>query len=322
MPDKDAGLQGARLRPVTHFLPTPPAVRVEAWSPIQSYWRELPATLRLGTRSGVPGRNRRCGVGDSSCVQLPARDPTVSEPCGPKPGESCSGPSTGRPETSQHCGFLSLPTPGLSRSFAKVGECLRSAPKWTVERWLEHWLEAIARPSIRDSSFNAYRTAIRKHLVPALGGQRLDRLQPEHLERLYRTMVDAGARPATAHQVHRTARAAIGEAHRRGHVLRNVAALAKPPRIQAEPVEPYSLDELRAILMAAQEGRNSARWAIALALGLRQGEVLALRWVDVDVVGGPCVFARPGYDRSIRTDAVAPAGGSPGSVLAGASRIR
>jgi integrase len=96
-------------------------------------------------------------------------------------------------------------------------------------------------------------------------------------------MIDNGAKPGTAHQVHRTIRVAIGEAHRRGHVARNVAALAKPPRVQSDSVEPLTVTEIQAILSAAEEQRNSARWAVALALGLRQGEVLALRWSDVEV---------------------------------------
>jgi integrase len=159
----------------------------------------------------------------------------------------------------------------------KVGE------KWTVARWLEHWLEHIARPRLRQSSFDAYRNAVHVHLVPALGKQRLDRLEPEHLERLYRRMIEEGARPGNAHQVHRTVRTALGEAHRRGHVVRNVAALARPPRVQPAPVEPFTVAEVQSLLSAASAGRNSARWAIALALGLRQGEVLALRWADVDL---------------------------------------
>lgn len=110
-----------------------------------------------------------------------------------------------------------------------------------------------------------------RHLVPALGKHRLDRLEPEHLERLYRKMIDGGARPGTAHQVHRTIRTAPGETHRRGHVTRNVAALAKPPRVQVEPIRPYALDEVQRVLAAAMERPNGARWAIALALGLRQG---------------------------------------------------
>jgi integrase len=154
---------------------------------------------------------------------------------------------------------------------------------WTVEKWLSHWLEEIARPNIRDSSYQAYRTAITKHLLPIIGSLRLDRLEPEHIESAYRRMTEAGARPATVHQVHRTLRTALGEAERRAHLGRNPAQLVRPPRIQAEPGEPFTINGVQRVLEAAQERRNSARWAIALALGLRQGEVLALRWGDIDL---------------------------------------
>ena len=154
---------------------------------------------------------------------------------------------------------------------------------WTVEKWLLHWLEEIARPNIRDSSFQAYRTAITKHVLPVVGNVRLDRLEPENIEAVYRRMLDAGAKPATAHQVHRTVRTALGEAVRRGHLGRNPAQFVRPPRIQQELVEPFTLQEVQLVLTAAKERRNGARWAIALALGLRQGEALALRWDDIDL---------------------------------------
>ncbi len=154
---------------------------------------------------------------------------------------------------------------------------------WTVEKWLLHWLEEIARPNIRDSSYQAYRTAITKHLLPVIGNLRLDRLEPEHVEAVHRRMADAGAKPATVHQVHRTLRTALGEAERRSHLARNPAQLVRPPRIQTELVEPFNVGEVQRLLGAAQERRNGARWAIALALGLRQGEALALRWEDIDL---------------------------------------
>ncbi len=154
---------------------------------------------------------------------------------------------------------------------------------WTVEKWLLYWLEEIARPAIRESSFQAYRTAVTKHLLPIIGAMRLDRLEPENIEAVYRRMIDAGAKPATAHQVHRTLRTALGEAQRRGHIGRNPAELVRPPRVQPDLVEPFSVREVHWLLAAANERRNGARWAIALALGLRQGEALALRWDDVDL---------------------------------------
>lgn len=157
---------------------------------------------------------------------------------------------------------------------------------WTVASWLEHWLENIARPRLRPTSYSAYRSAVRRHLVPGVGAHRLERLQPEHLERLYRRMIEAGSRPATAHQVHRTVRTALAEALRRDHIRRNPAEFARPPRVSQELIEPYSVEEVRRILKVAAERRNGARWAVALALGLRQGEALALRWSDVDLEAG------------------------------------
>ena len=116
-------------------------------------------------------------------------------------------------------------------------------------------------------------------------------------------MIKSGARPATAHQVHRTIRTALGEARRRGHVSRNVAALAKPPRVQVEPVRPYSVDEVQRILQVAMQRPNGARRAIALALGLRQGETAGLRWDDVDLETRSLQSEARGHARSMSTGA-------------------
>ncbi|MCC8453455.1 tyrosine-type recombinase/integrase [Streptomyces rochei] len=156
---------------------------------------------------------------------------------------------------------------------------------WTVEKWLWHWVENIAKPVVSENTYAGYEVAVRVHLVPGVGKHRIDRLEPEHLESLYRRMQRNGSKPATAHQAHRTIRTALGEAVRRGHAAKNAAALAKPPRIEEEEaeVEPYSLAEVQRLLIEANKRRNSARWMLALALGLRQGETLGLRWSDVDL---------------------------------------
>ncbi|MFJ6727420.1 tyrosine-type recombinase/integrase [Streptomyces sp. NPDC091281] len=157
---------------------------------------------------------------------------------------------------------------------------------WTVEKWLQHWVENISKPVVSENTYDGYEVAVRVHLVPGIGKHRLDRLQPEHLESLYRRMQANGERKAgTAHQVHRTARTSLGEAVRRGYAAKNAAELAKPPRMEEaeEEVEPYSVEEVQCLLLEANKRRNSARWMLALALGLRQGETLGLRWSDVDL---------------------------------------
>lgn len=127
-----------------------------------------------------------------------------------------------------------------------------------------------------ENTYDGYEVAVRVHLVPGIGKHRIDRLEPEHLESLYRRMQKNGSKPATAHQAHRTARTAFGEAVRRGHAAKNAAALAKPPRVEEpeEEIEPYSVEEVQSLLIEVNKRRNSARWMLALALGLRQGR----RW--------------------------------------------
>jgi integrase len=172
------------------------------------------------------------------------------------------------------------------------GGVRKAGSSWTVEKWLTHWVENIAAPFVRDNTIAGYRVAVNVHLIPGLGKHRLERLQPEHLERFYVRMMQNGSAPATAHQAHRTVRTALNEAVRRGHLSRNPATLAKAPRVPENEVEPYSVDEIRLLLKAALDGRNGARWAVALALGLRQGEALGLKWSDVDLEAGSLLVRR------------------------------
>jgi integrase len=91
-------------------------------------------------------------------------------------------------------------------------------------------------------------------------------------------MLASGLRPATAHQAHRTARTAFGEAVKRGYIARNPVALAKPPRVEELEVVPFEAEEIERILTVALSKRNGVRFIMALALGLRQGEALGLKW--------------------------------------------
>lgn len=166
------------------------------------------------------------------------------------------------------------------------GSVPKAGQRWRVADWLTHWLENIAAASVSEYTYSGYRVDVRVHLIPGLGGHWLDKLQPEHLERFYAKMQANGSKPATAHHAHRTIRAALNEAVRRGHLARNPVLLAKPPKLTEEEIEPYSVGEVRQLLKLATDRRNGARWAVALALGLRQGEALGLRWPDVDLVSG------------------------------------
>ncbi|MDH6119359.1 integrase [Kitasatospora sp. GAS204A] len=163
-----------------------------------------------------------------------------------------------------------------------AGTVRKPGQQWTVKTWLTHWITDIVPDSVGENTLSGYEVAVRVHLIPGLGAHKLLKLEPEHLERLYKKMRANGKRGGTAHQAHRTVRVALGEAVRRGHLTVNVATIAKAPKLDDDEVEPYEHEEVQALLETAHKRRNSARWIFALALGLRQGEVLGLRWTDID----------------------------------------
>lgn len=153
-------------------------------------------------------------------------------------------------------------------------------------------MENIAAPNVGENTIDGYRVAVYHHLIPGLGAHRLEKLEPEHLERFYQKMRANGSAAGTAHQAHRTVNTALNEAVRRRHLTTNPAFIAKAPRLEEEEVEPYSLEEVQRLLAEAAKVRNTARWVIALALGLRQGEALGLKWEDVDFEAGVILVRR------------------------------
>ncbi|MEC3995343.1 site-specific integrase [Actinacidiphila sp. DG2A-62] len=173
-----------------------------------------------------------------------------------------------------------------------AGRVRKAGQTWTVESWLTHWVENIAALHVSENTIDGYRVAVYHHLIPGLGAHRLTKLEPEHLERFYKKMQDNGSSAGTAHQAHRTVRAALNEARRRRHLTENPATIAKAPRLVEEEVVPYTVEEVQRLLEVAGRQRNAARWVIALSLGLRQGEVLGLKWADVDFDLGVLVVHR------------------------------
>jgi integrase len=173
-----------------------------------------------------------------------------------------------------------------------AGVVLASGRAPTVAGWLMHWHETIAVTRLRPKTFENYGSNIRNHLVPHLGHHRLDRLQPEHVEAAWRALAFEGLSPATVLVNHRILSRALKVAMQRGRVARNVVTLVDAPTVVRPEVVPLSTDDVRALLATAAEAPNGARWSVALALGLRQGEALGLLWEDVDLDAGTLTVRR------------------------------
>lgn len=156
----------------------------------------------------------------------------------------------------------------------------------TVAQWLDHWLDTIAARKVRPSTLTRYRQLVANQLAPGIGHHRLDRLQPEHVEKLYGDLLAKGLSPASVLQAHRVLSRALKVATQRDKVARNVCTLVDAPSINREEIRPLSGQDARRVLEAASGRRNAARWSVALALGLRQGEALGLTWDAVDLEAG------------------------------------
>jgi integrase len=156
----------------------------------------------------------------------------------------------------------------------------------TVEQWLDHWLDSIAARKVRPSTLTRYRQLVANQLAPGIGHHRLDRLQPEHVEKLYGALLAKGLSSASVLQAHRVLSRALKVAMQRDKVARNVCTLVDAPSVDREEIRPLSAQDARRVLEAARGRRNAARWSVALALGLRQGEALGLTWAAVDLDAG------------------------------------
>jgi len=173
-----------------------------------------------------------------------------------------------------------------------AGIRLTSGRTMTVEQWLDHWLTAIAVRRLRPKTYENYSCNVRRHLVRLLGHHRLDRLQPEHVEAAWGQLSAEGLSPATVLLNHRILSRALTVAMQRGRVARNVATLVDAPSAAREEVQPLTAAEAKALLQVARNVPNGARWSVALALGLRQGEALGLLWDAVDIDAGTLTVRR------------------------------
>lgn len=163
---------------------------------------------------------------------------------------------------------------------------LDEVPELTVGAFLESWLTEIARVTVRSRTYVSYRYVVRFHLTPGLGDLPIALLSPADVQAFLNAKAASGLSPRTVGYLRGVLRGALGHAERTDLVPRNVARLARPPRIPRRRVSPLSVEQVRAFLAAITGDRLEALYLVALGVGLRQGEILGLRWSDVDLEGG------------------------------------
>jgi integrase len=153
----------------------------------------------------------------------------------------------------------------------------------TTAIFLERWLRESVAPKVRPKTYDGYESLVRLHIVPVVGQIPLEKLGPQEVQTLLNRKVVEGLAPKTVLYMRGVLRTALNRAVRWGLVTRNAAALTDPPRYTPREVRYLQLDEIRLLLDIIKGDRLEALFIAAIALGMRQGELLGSRWSDVDL---------------------------------------
>lgn len=136
---------------------------------------------------------------------------------------------------------------------------------------------------MRPRTWQRYEEFVRLHLNPEVGHIRAAKLQPRDLDSMYRRLIESGMSPTTCGHLHRALHAALKLGMQRDMLYRNVAELTCAPRPAAHDVKPLSIEQVRDLIEAAEADPLGALFTVAVTTGLRQGELLGLRWDSVDL---------------------------------------
>lgn len=188
----------------------------------------------------------------------------------------------------------------LTKAMAdRDGGLVFDADNLKVGEYLTRWLSDAVRGTVRRSTFARYEEVSRLHIIPVLGRVKLKSLTPAHVRGLYRQKLDGspaegvrGLSPRSVQYIHVTLHKALKQAVADGLIPRNVTEAVKPPRPVKKEVRPLDSDQARALLDAARGDRLEALFVVAVTAGLRAGELLGLRWEDLDLSAGKLAVRR------------------------------
>ena len=151
-----------------------------------------------------------------------------------------------------------------------------------IDAFLADWLETM-KPTVRPRTWQRYEEYVRLHVTPTLGRIRVAKLEPHHLQRLYAQRMESGLSAQTVVHLHRMLHKAFAQGLRWGLVARNVTELVDPPRVTRKEMRALSPEEATRLLEAAAGDPLEALYVIAITTGLRERELLGLRWREVDL---------------------------------------
>ena len=153
----------------------------------------------------------------------------------------------------------------------------------SLGKFMEDWLVTV-EPSLRYNTFRRYQQVTNQHICPVLGEHRLRELKPEHIQSLYIGMVKNGLGLRTIRHTHAIIHRALVHAVKLGLISRNPDDATTPPRPIRKEMQFLNENQVQQLLITAKI-RNDHLYALyylAIATGMRQGELLGLKWADLN----------------------------------------
>ena len=158
-----------------------------------------------------------------------------------------------------------------------------SGAQTSVAVFLNEWL-ILSETAVRPKTIDQYKQIVRQHIIPDLGLIKMKDLNPRQIQALYSKKMEGGASARTVLLIHAVLRRALNQALKLGVIGRNPALAVIRPKLKHIEMKVLTDSQVRTLLSAATGDRFEVLYWLAVATGLRQGELLGLKWSDVDWV--------------------------------------
>ena len=157
----------------------------------------------------------------------------------------------------------------------------------TLGDWLDTWMKEYKKNSVRPATYTSYHHSIESHIRPALGNIELQKLRPDHVQTLLNDMARGGMQksplaPWTVLKAKNILSGALEQAIRNQIIPYNPAKAAVPPKLEQKEIRILTESEQKQFMDAIKSHRLEALYLLALATGMRRGEIMALTWDCVD----------------------------------------